>query len=299
MWKLIAVAAIVCAAILFIYILRMKRQLRNISAELDRTAENSYNRLLTVSLFDKDINRLAISINNEIDNRKKMKLRIEQTEKSMKQAIADIAHDLRTPLSVIKGELQIVSSDYDTRSELRDYVDICIDKADELKTMTDGFFELVLLESDSEKADLKRINLTNLLMNFIAENEGLIRMHDIEPEIVFPGTTVYAMGDEQMIKRLMGNLLGNVIKYSSGSFTLELTPDSVIKISNPAKDTENIDTDRIFDRSYRADGSRKSGSAGLGLYIVKLLCEKISASAKAETDENSLTISIKLKKTDD
>lgn len=299
MWKLIAVSAIVCALLLFIYILRMKKQIRTISEELDKNSRHSYNRLVTVSLFDKDITRLAVSVNNEIDSRKKMKQQIDQTEKSMRQAISDIAHDLRTPLSVIKGELQIVARDDEKNSELRRYMDICISKTDELKTMTDGFFELVLLESESEKAELKKVNLTNLLMKFIAENEGLIRLHDLEPEIIFPETTVYAMGDEQLILRIMGNLLGNVIKYSSGSFTLELTDDSVIKMSNPAENAEDIDTERIFDRSYRADGSRKSGSAGLGLYIVKLLCDKLSASADAKTDDKSLAIAVKLKKTDD
>ena len=298
MWKIIAAAAIVCSVVLFIRIIRMKKQLRIIAEELNRTSEQSYNRMITVSLFDKDINTLTNTINNEINERKKLKLRIEQTENSLRQAISDIAHDLRTPLSVIKGELQIVSRDEAAGRELQHYVDICISKADDLSNMTDGFFELALLESESGKAELKKINLTNLLMKFIAENEGLICLHGLEPEIVFPDTTVFAMGDEQIIMRIMGNLLGNVIKYSSGSFTLELTDDSIIRISNPADDAASIDTSRIFDRSYRADSSRKGGSAGLGLYIVKQLCNRISATAGAETDDESLTITIKLQKAD-
>ena len=295
MWRIAAIAAIICCMMLVVYLLALKRQMRNITDELDRTAKRSYNRLVRIPLFDNDLNSLTSAINREIDDRKRMKIKSEETEKALRQAISDIAHDLRTPLSVIKGELQIMNSNSDNDPEQKNYIDVCIRKIDELKNMADGFFELALLESRDECPELKRINVTNLLMQFIAENEGLIRLNSLEPEIIFPDSTVFAMGDEEYLKRILGNLLGNVIKYSSGSFTLRLTDNGEISIANPVGNSEAIDTERIFDRSYRADPSRKSGSAGLGLYIVRLLCDKISAEASASADTNSLTVTIKLR----
>ena len=295
MWRIAAIAAIICCVVLVVYLLALKRQMRNITDELDRTAKRSYNRLVRIPLFDNDLNSLTSAINREIDDRKRMKIKSEETEKALRQAISDIAHDLRTPLSVIKGELQIMNSNSDNDPEQKNYIDVCIRKTDELKNMADGFFELALLESRDECPEMKRINLTNLLMQFIAENEGLIRLNSLEPEIIFPDSTVFAMGDEEYLKRILGNLLGNVIKYSSGSFTLRLTDNGEISIANPVGNAEAIDTERIFDRSYRADPSRKSGSAGLGLYIVRLLCDKISAEASASADTNSLTVTIKLR----
>ncbi|MGB4091966.1 MAG: HAMP domain-containing sensor histidine kinase [Ruminococcus flavefaciens] len=295
MWRIAAIAAIICCMMLVVYLLALKRQMRNITDELDRTAKRSYNRLVRIPLFDNDLNSLTSAINREIDDRKRMKIKSEETEKALRQAISDIAHDLRTPLSVIKGELQIMNSNSDNDPEQKNYIDVCIRKTDELKNMADGFFELALLESRDECPEMKRINLTNLLMQFIAENEGLIRLNSLEPEIIFPDSTVFAMGDEEYLKRILGNLLGNVIKYSSGSFTLRLTDNGEISIANPVGNAEAIDTERIFDRSYRADPSRKSGSAGLGLYIVRLLCDKISAEASASADTNSLTVTIKLR----
>lgn len=295
MWRIAAIAAIICCMMLVVYLLALKRQMRNITDELDRTAKRSYNRLVRIPLFDNDLNSLTSAINREIDDRKRLKIKSEETEKALRQAISDIAHDLRTPLSVIKGELQIMNSNSDNDPEQKNYIDVCIRKTDELKNMADGFFELALLESRDECPEMKRINLTNLLMQFIAENEGLIRLNSLEPEIIFPDSTVFAMGDEEYLKRILGNLLGNVIKYSSGSFTLRLTDNGEISIANPVGNAEGIDTERIFNRSYRADPSRKSGSAGLGLYIVRLLCDKISAEASASADTNSLTVTIKLR----
>ncbi|OPZ20039.1 MAG: Histidine protein kinase SaeS [Firmicutes bacterium ADurb.BinA205] len=295
MWRIAAIAAIICCMMLVVYLLALKRQMRNITDELDRTAKRSYNRLVRIPLFDNDLNSLTSAINREIDDRKRMKIKSEETEKALRQAISDIAHDLRTPLSVIKGELQIMNGNPASTPEQKHYIDVCIRKTDELKNMADGFFELALLESRDECPELKRINVTNLLMQFIAENEGLIRLNSLEPEIIFPDSTVFAMGDEEYLKRILGNLLGNVIKYSSGSFTLRLTDNGEISIANPVGNAEAIDTERIFERTYRADPSRKSGSAGLGLYIVRLLCDKISAEASASADTNSLTVTIKLR----
>ncbi|MBQ1519680.1 MAG: HAMP domain-containing histidine kinase [Ruminococcus sp.] len=285
----------IACVLLLCYIFSLKSQIRTVTREIGRTSEYSYNRLVTISLFDNDLSALVTALNREIDSRKHMKIRIAKTEDSFKRAISDIAHDLRTPLSVVKGELQLASNGRDCDDDISHYIDVCISKTDELKYMTDSFFELALLESDSEKAKLQRINITNLIMKFIAENEGHIRMHSIEPDIVLPDNTVFAMGDEKLLMRILENLLGNVIKYSSGSFRLELTDGAEIVMSNPAADADNIDTARIFERSYRADGPRRSGSAGLGLNIVKLLCEKIDAKASAEVSDGQLSITVELK----
>ena len=140
MWRIAAIAAIICCMMLVVYLLALKRQMRNITDELDRTAKRSYNRLVSIPLFDNDLNSLTSAINREIDDRKRMKIKSEETEKALRQAISDIAHDLRTPLSVIKGELQIMNGNPANTPEQKHYIDVCIRKTDELKNMADGFF---------------------------------------------------------------------------------------------------------------------------------------------------------------
>ena len=119
MWQIISL--ILAAAVIFlaVYIYRVKKQLKNIAHELDRTAEKDYNRLVTVSLFDKDVNELASAVNREIDHRKQMKMNMQRTEEGLRRSVSDIAHDLRTPLSVIKGDLQLISKSEELGSEFR------------------------------------------------------------------------------------------------------------------------------------------------------------------------------------
>ena len=290
----IAFLCLIIAALL-VYIFRIKNQLREISGELDKTYDNDYNRLVTVSLFDKDINRLASSVNMEIERQKQLKIDKKRTEESMRRAVSDIAHDLRTPLSVIKGNLQLIKMNADLNSESRHYIDICITKTDELKSMSDSFFELAVMESDTSKAELKKLNLTNILMKFIAENEGLIRVAGLEPDIILPPKTVFAMGDEELLIRILGNLLGNVVKYSCGTFRLELFKDGRITMSNPVLGGEIPDVSRLFDRAYRGSSSRQGCGAGLGLHIVKLLSDKIDSEVSAEYCDGNLSIILKLK----
>ena len=101
------VLAIMCV-LLLVYIYAMKKQARGIGAELEKTRRISYNRQITVSLFDKSQNELATEINRNLNYQKSMKLEAEQSKEQLKQSISDIAHDLRTPLTVVKGNLQML-----------------------------------------------------------------------------------------------------------------------------------------------------------------------------------------------
>ena len=281
----------ICAGLL-IYILIMKHQLRVMRRELKRTAEFDYDRHLMISLFDKDINDLAGEINTSIDHQKKLKMETEQAELSLRQSVSDIAHDLRTPLAVIKGDLQLILRDDGISENCRGYAGICLEKTERLKEMCDEFFELAVLESESGTVDVGKINLTNLLMSFIAENEGMIRLSGLEPEISLPHKTVFVHGDTQLVGRMLGNLLGNVLKYSHEFFTLTLTEDGCLTISNPI--SMNIpEPERLFERTYRADRARGGKGAGLGLYIVKLLAQKQGAEVSADVKDDMLSVRIK------
>ena len=289
LWAVILLGVISLA--LIGYIILMKREIRMIRREVERTTDKDYNRLLLIQLMDSDINELAAALNKTIEYQKNLKSEAELAEKTLRHSVSDIAHDLRTPLAVIKGDLQLVMRDNAVSAKSRDYVEMCLDKTEQLREMTEEFFELAVLESDRAEVVRSRVNLTNLLMQFIAENEGLIRMAGLEPDISLPPSTVFVMADEALVRRMLGNLLGNVLKYSRDSFALALGTDGSVTISNPIADSD-VDTKRLFERSYRGDSARSGSGAGLGLYIVKLLAEKQGAEAAAFAENGKLAVKI-------
>lgn len=283
MLRLLIVAALLIAALLW-YLLALKRQLRGISKELEHTAELNYNRMVQIPLFDRDLTEMTAALNRCLERQKQFKLTAERAENNLRQSVSDIAHDLRTPLSVIKGDLQLMESEEQLPENCREYVKICLEKTDLLRQMTDDFFEMVLLESDPAPAVCSSVNLTNMLMNLIAAHEGNIRLAGLTPEIVLPPKSIFVMADAAFLERMLNNLLSNVLKYADGTFriVLQAEPECGLCFENPLPPDAEPDPAQLFNRNYRGSRSRSGGGAGLGLYIVRLLAEKQQVQVRAE-----------------
>ncbi len=279
----------------------IKGNIRQVTRELKKTRDESYNRQLRVSLLDKDVEKLAAEINGNLEYQNNLKLETQRTRRQLEQSISDIAHDLRTPLTVVKGNLQML--DKEPLSEKgRSYLDISIKKAEDLKGMVDEFFELSLLESSgSSPAELSSIDIVAFLAQFIVENETLIREVGLTPEITFPEKSIFINANREMLIRVFNNLIGNILKYAKDGFFLiveekadEGTGKNLchIRVGNKVEAPQAIDIDHIFDRTYRADKTRSAGSAGLGLYIARLLVEKQKGSMTASIENDCLNFDI-------
>ena len=258
--------------------------------ELKSTRDEGYNRQLRVDLIDSDINELANEFNKNLDYQKSMKLETEKTRRQLEQSISDIAHDLRTPLTVVKGNLQMLEGE-PLSDKGREYLEISARKSDTLKSMVDEFFELSVLESDSSVVELQEVEMIGFLSELIIDYETLIRDNGLEPEIQFPDTSVKVKPNREMLSRVFSNLFSNIFKYAEDSFSLTVTKGNeycYIKLSNKINPDTDIDVEHIFDRTYRADKARTAGGAGLGLYIAKLLVEKQKGSIEAKLEDKRL-----------
>ncbi|MBR4200991.1 MAG: HAMP domain-containing histidine kinase [Oscillospiraceae bacterium] len=287
----------VCAVLLTV-LLCMKLQIRKMREELSRNLDPAYNRQITVTLLDRSLSRLAAEINRSLDYQRQLKRDTVRAEHDLRQSVSDIAHDLRTPMTVIKGNLQLLSEETQLSPRGREYLSICREKADDLKNMADTFFELSVLESDDVSVQLRNVNLTKLLMQFLADSEAAIRLHGLEPEIIFPEKTVCIRADEQMLLRMLGNILNNILKYAEDTFRLEVRQEAescTVSFSNAVSAEQMPDPKRIFERSYRADAARTGGSAGLGLFIVRLLAEKQGAAVSASAENSILTLTMQFR----
>ena len=296
---IIIVVLVLISLMLITRLILIRRNLKEISRELNNTKNEDYNRQLKVTLSDKTVEKLAADMNQNLDYQKSLKMETEKSRRQLEQSISDIAHDLRTPLTVIKGNLQMLERE-ELSDKGREYLDISRRKADTLKGMVDEFFELSVLESESKPVELCKLDLIGFLSEFIIENETLIREKDLSPKITFPERTIYVRASKEMLSRVFSNLITNILKYAKDDFELVVEQDdgenaqAVVKVSNHVDDPSAIDIEHIFDRTYRADKARSDGSAGLGLYIAKLLVEKQKGSIQAYINEDLLVFEVKL-----
>ncbi len=283
--------------ILLGWVIIIKKNVRETRDELRKTKEEDYNRQLRVSLMDRDVEKLVAEINSNLEYQKSLKLEEEKSRRQLEQSISDIAHDLRTPLTVVKGNLQMLEKEELSESG-REYLNISSRKATTLKSMVDEFFELSVLESDSKPVELCKLDAVSFLSEFVIENETLIRDKNLTPDISFPEKSVFIQANREMLNRVFSNLISNILKYAKDSFELSVFEEESsdkpqqkvcrIRIGNNVEDPATIDIDHIFDRTYRADKARSDGSAGLGLYIAKLLTEKQKGSINATLEDSKL-----------
>lgn len=296
MITIIIILSLVCL-LLLVYLFLLKRQMRNLTSELKENRNDNYNKQLRVQLFDKDLTDLATELNYNLDHQTSLKRKASHQEQASRQAISDIAHDLRTPLTVVKGNLQLMEREGTLSKKDLEYLHICRNQTEDLKQMVDEFFELSILESDDSSVELCEVNLTSLLLNVVLEHEILIRDKGLTPEINLPDKTLIIRGNVQYLERMFGNLLNNICKYATDTFSISLkeTEDScIVEFANPVEDN-TIDVAKLFDRTYMADASRNNPGTGLGLYIVKLLATKQRAKVNAEIKDSQLVFMIEFK----
>lgn len=283
---------IIVVVYLVLRIVLIRQQLRRMKAKLIETRNPGDNSQITVDLVDNVLTELAAEINNNLDYQKKVKMSEEEMERNLRQSISDMAHDLRTPITVIKGNIQLAENE-DLEEKRKKYYAICEKEADTLKAMVDDFFEISIIESGDSAIELTPIDLTGVLLDFIISHEAVIRNASLEPEIDIPERNIYIKANQDMLGRILNNLLNNTIKYARGSFRLSVQEDNErvkITFSNWVNPMKKIDTDRLFERTYRAEGARGESGAGLGLYIVKLLAEKQGANVYAFMEKEWINI---------
>ncbi len=218
-------------------------------------------------------------------------------EEHLKESIANISHDLRTPLTVIMGHLQLLQTS-PLLEEQRQRVEIAQKKALRMKELIGAFYDLSILDSEQIKPQLTQVNYPNLLMNFLTENALLFENRNIRPQIELPEKAVFVQTDTNMLERIWQNIISNAIRYSSGEISVILSESqdgmAVLQVKNSVSDAGNIDTERLFERFFSGDKSRNSESTGLGLAVVKLLVEKLDGEIQAELRSDVLTIEFSL-----
>lgn len=269
----------------------LKKQLRKIEKHV-------YNKeRVNITLNDKDIENLAATINNNMQEQKQIEIDIMNREERLKQNISDIAHDLRTPLASIRGYITLL--DNCTEQEKKEYINIIERKSEELNLLINNFYEISLFDNSSLKIQTTSIDIGQVIMEIVISNYALIKNNEIEIDNRLPEKQIKIYGEELTCKRIIQNLISNSIKYSNGYISIQLDEfdnEVIFTIKNSVLELKKSDLDHLFERFYTVDKSRNRSGSGLGLYIVKLLLKKIGGEVRdISLEDGILSISIMFK----
>lgn len=284
-----SIAVVILAALLLLY----KRELSRMHEQLRFIRSNTTNMEVTTELQAGELVALAQEINAFIAEFKRRQIKIEASEREFKQAITNVSHDLRTPLTSAVGYLQMLGRDGISEEKQAEYLSIIERRVSAVRKMLDELFELTRIEAGEYALNLEKVNLTNVLRDTLSLYYDDFVTKGMTPTISIPGEAVYAAADSNAVKRVLQNLTGNALRHGAGDLriTLEGGKDVCIAFCNDAE-MEQGDAQRLFERFYTADQQRSKRSTGLGLSIAKGLVENMGGSISAAYDGKRLTITV-------
>lgn len=289
---ILLIIIVALAAFLFL----LKREVRSIKRQLHERI-NGNEKPVEVSLIDKDITGLASEINEVVFYCKEQNIEILKRERQLKEAISNISHDLRTPLTSIIGHLQLLHKTVLEPGQ-RVYVETVLSRSEDLRNLISDFYDISVWEAKESTPSLKKINLDNLLANTVLAYTEQFEKNAITLHILFLDEPTYVIADEAMLKRVVDNLISNVINYGNDDLKITIKKDDKVSVTfqNVVQDGQWIDVNRLFNKFYMVDLSRSHSGTGLGLYIVKLLMVKMGGTVKAKFKDNHLSIDLSLEK---
>lgn len=283
----------ILAFIFLSHLLFIKKELKNILNQLKNYNIRKTEKKIDITLLDKDIEKMTIEINNLIDLHALSNIEKKSAERELKQAIANISHDLRTPLTSILGYIQLIEKPEVTDEERKEYLAIAKDRAKRLQILLNDFFELSVIESVDHSLKLGKLGLNSIVEEIVINLYDKFNEQQIVPSIKIPQEQMNIIGDESAVKRVIENLVINAIRYSDGnvSITLERNNTKInLTISNDVKNITEKDVELFFNRFYTADQTRSGKGTGLGLPIAKALMDKMNGKLSAELKDSWLHV---------
>ena len=283
-----AICVIVILA-LIIKIFLMKKDIHAIATDFHEKLKSDTNTLLTLSGNDESIRALAADINKALKELRRQRLRFEQGDAELKNAITSISHDLRTPLTAISGYLDLLERE-ETSNEAGRYIGIIANRIEVLKQLANELFKYSVITSPDYNLTMEWVSLNAVLEESVAGYYAALQKKGIVPEISMPTTAVYRTVNRAALSRTFSNLIGNAIKYSNGDLNITLKETGEIVFSNTAPELSEVQVERLFDRFYTVQTAGKS--TGLGLSISRILTEQMNGRITADFHNGKLSISI-------
>ncbi|MED3542454.1 HAMP domain-containing sensor histidine kinase [Bacillus toyonensis] len=254
---------------------------KSMNTKLSRVLNgNLQTRLFTSN--DRSLHNIVFSINELIAELEKVRIEAKRYEKSRKQLLSSISHDIRTPLTSIIGYIDALKDGVAASEiEKQEYLKILYMKSNNLKHLVDEIFNMAKLDANEfplkeEELDFSEVT-REVLIDFLPE----LSKHNIELQILIPESTCPIIADHLSLMRIIGNLIKNAIYYGKDGKTvgielLETNTEYELLIWDKGPGIPKHDLQNIFERMYRSEQSRISsfGSSGLGLSISKALVER-------------------------
>ncbi len=247
------------------------------------------NNLIDISSRDPYMCQLAASINTQLRILRKQRHKYLTGDRELKEAVTNISHDLRTPLTAICGYLDLLQKEEKNENVAR-YVSLIENRVDAMRQLTEELFRYSVILS-TEELPPETVCINGVLEESIAAFYGALTVRGIQPRICMSGKRIEKQLNRDGLSRVFSNLLSNALKYSDGDLEITLHDDGEIVFANAASGLNEVQVGKLFDRFFTVEAARNS--SGLGLTIARTLVQQMGGAMEADWKNGQLRISIR------
>jgi len=283
MWvQIVAVLLLLVCMYLVFQHRRLLQEIKRITGTTEEIRAGNLNLRYRLRMSRKPVQVLGGELNRLMDYFQNTFERTQFLEDERKRMIANISHDLRTPLTSLLGYMEALRNDMTlTAEERQSFIGIAYDKGNALLERLQEFFELAKLEADDSRAELHQMNLTDIMQEVLLGFYPDFQKAALTPTMRIPDSPQYVKGDRIYVRRILENLLSNALRYGRegreiGIGMREETNYVWVDVWDRGKGISSQDLPRVFDRFYTGMASRNASlrGTGLGLTITKNLVER-------------------------
>ena len=289
---ILLILACICAFIWGFLYLRSRMELRSLYRQLEVIQDGSQLEL-AVNSRQRTMLALCRILNHILTDKDRRHIQYERAEKRLKQNVAGLAHDIRTPLTGAIGYTQLAQECTDAAKRAR-YLQTVESRLAELEDMLEEMFLYTKVTSEDFQLSVKKVQLLPLISDCLLSLYTKFEKAGFSPEVSFSAEGAWAWADEDALRRIFLNLIQNALVHGEGGLTILQQADGMT-FENPVSEDSKPNTEQMFELFYKKDPARGKGSSGLGLFIVRELMRKMGGDATAELDGNLLRIRLLFK----
>ena len=275
--------------------------IRKMKNQLGEIVENfGTNELVRTNSHSKILGNFVTKINQLIRLFKQDQQYTQKREIKLKQEITNISHDLRTPLTSIKGFSELLADPSLSELERKKFLATIQKKIDNLTMTVDLFYELSQMDSMDNQLYIDRLFLDQIVVESMLTFYNDFEKNQLKVQVDEAAVSPVA-ADQKATNRIVTNIIQNALRYAESYFTIKLIEgEQYVQLSaiNDVRDFDRTELHSIFDRTFKSDTSRTGGSLGLGLHIVQQLVHKQGGKVAADVQENEFQMDVSFKKWD-
>lgn len=280
----------VLAAIVLILCVRLRllqKSLDEITAQLGERLSADTNNPIFLSARDPHARKLAGVLNVQLKELRRLRQRYENGDRELKEAVTNVSHDLRTPLTAICGYLELLDRGDKTPDQDR-YLALIADRAEAMRQLTEELLRYSVAAGAEDELTPEPVDLNAAVEEAVASFYGALVEGGVTPTVSLPEGRVVRTLDRAALSRVLGNLLNNALKYGGGDLEVALDSTGAITLSNSAPALDEVQVGRLFDRFYTVETGRSS--IGLGLSIARSLTERMGGTIAARYEDGRLRV---------